>query len=268
MSCVRITSVSLRSVHVVRYITPLREGGSLPAIVEADDQGLYVLKFRGAGQGKKVLISELIAGEIGKAAGLPVPELVFAQLETDLARTEPDPEVQSLIRASGGLNIAMDYLPGSITFDPIAQTIDPATAAKVVWFDSLIMNVDRTVRNTNMLIWHKKLYLIDHGAALVFHFNWPTAAEKADSPFSNIKDHVLLKASGDLDQVDAEMKSKITEAELARIVQSIPGEWLEGESTFASIEDHRAAYLKFFTRRLASSQKFVQEATRARATHL
>ncbi len=260
--------MSLRSVHVDRYVTPLREGGSLPAIVEADDQGLYVLKFRGAGQGKKVLISELIAGQIGKIAGLPVPELVFAELETDLARTEPDAEVQSLIRASGGLNIAMDYLPGSITFDPIAQTIDRSTAAKVVWFDSFIMNVDRTVRNTNMLIWHKKLYLIDHGAALVFHFNWPTAAEKAESPFPLVKDHVLLSSSGDLEKADAEMKSKITETELARIVQCIPGEWLEGEVTFASVEAHRAAYLEFFTRRLVSSQNFVQEAIRARTTHV
>lgn len=260
--------MSLRSVHVVRYVTPLREGGSLPAIVEADDQGLYVLKFRGAGQGKKVLISELIAGQIGQLAGLPVPEIVLAELETDLARSEPDSEVQQLIRASGGLNLAMDYLPGSITFDPIVQKIDPATAAKVVWFDSFLMNVDRTVRNTNMLMWHKKLYLIDHGAALVFHFNWPTAAEKVDSPFSLIKDHVLLASSGDLQKADAEMKSKITETELAKIVQSIPEDWLGGEATFATTEAHRAAYLDFFTRRLASSQKFVQEAIGARTTHL
>lgn len=260
--------MSLRSVHVVRYVTPLREGGSLPAIVEADDQGLYVLKFRGAGQGKKVLISELVAGQIGKLAGLPVPEIVLAELETDLARSEPDAEVQQLIRASGGLNLAMDYLPGSITFDPIVQKIDPATAAKVVWFDSFLMNVDRTVRNTNMLMWHKKLYLIDHGAALVFHFNWPTAAEKVDSPFPLIKDHVLLGSSGDLQKADAEMKSKITETELAKIVQSIPEDWLGGEATFANVEAHRAAYLDFFTRRLASSQKFVQEAIGARTTHV
>jgi hypothetical protein len=260
--------MSLRSVHVVRYITPLREGGSLPAIVEADDQGLYVLKFRGAGQGKKVLIAELVAGQIGKLVGLPVPELVLAELQTDLARSEPDAEVQHLIRASGGLNVAMDYLPRSITFDPIAQTIDQALATNVVWFDSFIMNVDRTVRNTNMLMWHKQLYLIDHGAALIFHHHWRTAAEKADSPFPLIKDHVFLKLSGDLEKIDAEMKSKITETELAKIVQSIPGEWLEGEVTFSSIEDHRAAYLEFFTRRLASSKNFVQEAIRARTAHL
>lgn len=260
--------MSLRSVHVVRYITPLREGGSLPAIVEADDQGLYVLKFRGAGQGKKVLIAELVAGQIGKLAGLPVPELVFAELESDLARSEPDPEIQRLIRASGGLNIAMDYLPRSITFDPIAQTADPALATSILWFDAFLMNVDRTVRNTNMLMWHKKLYLIDHGAALVFHHNWPTAAEKADSPFTLIKDHVFLKASGDLAKVDAEMKAKITAAELSKIVQSIPAEWLEGEPTFASIDEHRAAYLAFFTKRLASSQTFVQEALRARTAHV
>lgn len=260
--------MSVRSVHVDRYITPLREGGSLPAIVEANDHGLYVLKFRGAGQGKKVLISELIAGEIGRIAGLPVPELVFAELETDLARTEPDPEVQSLIRASGGLNIAMDYLPGSVTFDPVAQSVDSTLASKIVWFDSFIMNVDRTVRNTNMLMWHKKLWLIDHGAALVFHFNWPTASEKINSPFALIKDHVLLKSSADLEQVDSEMKSKITETELTRMVKLIPDEWLGGETTFTSIEDHRDAYLRFFTQRLASSKNFVQEALRARTAHV
>ncbi len=260
--------MSLRSVHVVRYITPLREGGSLPAIVEADDQGLYVLKFRGAGQGKKVLISELVAGQLGKLVGLPVPELVFAELESDLARSEPDPEIQRLIRASGGLNIAMDYLPRSITFDPIVDTIDPLMAARVVWFDAFIMNVDRTVRNTNMLMWHKKLHLIDHGAALVFHYNWPTAAEKAESPFSTIKNHVFLKTAVDLEKVDAEVKAKITPAELAKIVQSIPEEWLEGEATFSSIDAHRAAYLEFFTRRLAASKNFVQEALRARTTHV
>ncbi|MBY0370007.1 aminotransferase class I and II [bacterium] len=260
--------MSVRSVHVDRYITPLREGGSLPAIVEANDLGLYVLKFRGAGQGKKVLISELLAGEIGRAAGLPIPELVFAELEADLARSEPDREVQSLIRASAGLNIAMDYLPGSVTFDPIAQTADSALASKIVWFDSFIMNVDRTVRNTNMLLWHKKLWLIDHGAALVFHFNWPSASEKTASAFPLIKDHVLLKSSGDLEKVDSEMKSKITEAELTRIVKLIPDEWLEGESTFSSVEEHRAAYLKFFTQRLAASKNFTQEALRARTAHV
>jgi len=260
--------MSPRSVHVVRYITPLREGGSLPAIVEADDQGLYVLKFRGAGQGKKVLIAELVAGQIAKLVGLPVPELVFAELDADLARSEPDPEIQRLIRASGGLNIAMDYLPRSITFDPIVEPVDPSMAARVVWFDAFVMNVDRTVRNTNMLVWHKKLHLIDHGASLVFHHNWPTAVEKAESPFSTIKDHVFLKSSGDLEKVDAEMKAKITEAELTRIIQGIPEDWLEGEATFSSLKDHRAAYLEFFTRRLASSKNFVQEAIRARTTHV
>jgi hypothetical protein len=260
--------MSVRSVHVVRYITPLREGGSLPAIVEADDSGLYVLKFRGAGQGKKVLIAELLAGEIGRAAGLPVPELVFAELEIDLARSEPDSEVQNLIRASGGLNIAMDYLPGSVTFDPVAQAIDATLASQIVWFDSFIMNVDRTVRNTNMLLWHKKLWLIDHGAALIFHFNWQSATEKTDSPFPLIKDHVLLKSAQDLEEADSEMKSKITEAELTRIVKLIPDEWLEGDANFGGTEDHRTAYLKFFTQRLAASKNFVQEALRARTANV
>lgn len=260
--------MTVRSVHVDRYITPLREGGSLPAIVEANDSGLYVLKFRGAGQGKKVLIAELIAGEIGRVAGLAIPELVFAELETDLGRNEPDSEVRSLIQASAGLNIAMDYLPGSITFDPITQTVDAMIAAKVVWFDSFIMNVDRTIRNTNMLMWHKQLWLIDHGAALVFHFNWSSAAEKATSPFPMVKNHVLLGATGDLVKVDAEMKAKITHTELSRIIKLIPDDWLEGEPAFKSADEHRKAYLDFFTRRLASSQTFVQEATGARAARV
>lgn len=260
--------MSIRSVHVDRYITPLREGGSLPAIVEADDQGLYVLKFRGAGQGKKVLIAELIAGEIARTAGLTIPELVFAELDTDLARTEPDPEVQSLIRASGGLNIAMDYLPGSVTFDPVAQTVDPATASKIVWFDALIMNVDRTVRNANMLWWHKKLWLIDHGAALIFHYNWATAADKATSPFAMIKDHVLLKFATDIEKIDGEMKSKITDSELSRIMNLIPDEWLEGDATYPVVSEHRKAYLDFFVKRMAACQNFALEAARAATTHV
>lgn len=260
--------MNIRSVHVDRYITPLREGGSLPAIVEADDEGLYVLKFRGAGQGKKVMIAELIAGEIGRVAGLAIPELVFADLDTDLARTEPDPEVQSLIRASGGLNIAMDYLPGSVTFDPIAQTIDQKTASRVVWFDAFIMNVDRTIRNSNMLMWHKNLWLIDHGAALIFHYNWPSAQEKSASPFAMIKDHVLIKSAQNIELVDVEMKSKINEAELQRIMKLIPDEWLEGDSHFSNIEDHRSAYLNFFTERLKSSNNFVQEILRASTAYV
>ena len=162
----------VRSVAVTRYVTPLREGGSVPAIVEADDEGMYVIKFRGAGQGPKALIAELVAGEIARAAGLPVPEIVLIDLDPDLARTEPDPELQDLIRASGGLNVALDYLPGAVMFDPVAHTPDAGLASAIVWFDAFVTNVDRTVRNTNMLMWHRQLHLIDHGAALYFHHSW------------------------------------------------------------------------------------------------
>jgi hypothetical protein len=258
----------MKSVVVDRYITPLREGGSLPAIVEADDKGLYVLKFRGAGQGAKVLIAELIAGELARTAGLKIPDLVFANLDPELARTEPDPEVQSLIRASAGLNIAMDFLPGSVTFDPVAQTVDSQLASKIVWFDAFITNVDRTVRNANMLMWHKNLWLIDHGAALYFHYAWGTGKPKSDGPFPMIKDHVLLKFASDLETADKEMKQKITPEEIQRVVNLIPDEWLEEDPAFATKSEHREAYRRYFVERLAASHIFVQEAIRAAAQYV
>src|SRR3954449_9532 len=182
----------LKTIRVTRYVTPLREGGSLPAIVEADDDGLYVLKFRGAGQGPKALIAELVAGELARSLELPVPEIVYVELDAALARTEPDPEIQDLIRASAGLNLALDYLPGSITFDPLVDRPAPELASRVVWFDAYTTNVDRTPRNTNILVWHKNLWLIDHGAALYFHHDWANYLERSRSPFAQIKDHVLL----------------------------------------------------------------------------
>src|SRR6202789_1190215 len=185
--------VKLRSVAAGRYVTPLREGGSLPAIIEADDDGLYVLKFRGAGQGPKALIAELLAGEIGRLVGLPVPEIVFVQLSAELARTEPDPEIQSLIQTSTGLNIALDYLPGSVTFDPLIFAPDAQLASAIVWFDAFVCNADRTGCNVNMVIWHRRLWLIYHGAALYFHHAWNRGDGHATSPFALIKDHVLLK---------------------------------------------------------------------------
>src|SRR5215210_8973203 len=184
--------MELRTVKATRYVTPLREGGSLPAIVEADDDGLYVLKFRGAGQGPKALIAELLAGELARALDLPVPEIVYVEVAAELARTEPDPEIQDLIRASAGLNLALDYLPGSIAFDPAAEKVEATLASAVVWFDAFTTNVDRTARNTNMLMWHRKLYLIDHGAALYFHHNWENHLARSRSPFKQIKEHVLL----------------------------------------------------------------------------
>src|SRR5271154_5916085 len=197
--------IDIRTVMASRYVTPLREGGSLPAIIEADDEGLYVLKFRGAGQGPKSLIAELLAGEIGRLAGLPVPEIVFVELPAELARTEPDPEIQSLIRASAGLNIALDYLPGSVTFDPLVAVPDARLAASIVWFDAFVCNVDRTVRNVNMLIWHRRLWLIDHGASLYFHHAWNGRDRHATNPFILIKDHVLLEYASVLVEVDAQM---------------------------------------------------------------
>src|SRR5258708_9024 len=193
--------MNVRTVTATRYVTPLREGGSLPAIIEADDDGMYVLKFRGAGQGPKALIAELVAGELARAAGLPVPEIVFVELDPELARTEPDPEIQDLIRASAGLNLALDYLPGSITFDPVVDKPDPGLASSVVWLDALISNVDRTPRNPNILTWHKKLWLIDHGASLYFHHASSDFVSRARRPFPQIKDHVLLPFATQLTEV-------------------------------------------------------------------
>jgi hypothetical protein len=246
----------------------LREGGSLPAIVEASDDGLYVLKFRGAGQGPKALIAELVAGEIGRLAGLPVPEIVFIELPSDLARTEPDAEIQSLIGASAGLNLALDYLPGSVTFDPLVFQPDARLASAVVWFDAFVCNVDRTARNVNMLMWHRRLWLIDHGAALYFHHAWTRQDEHARSAFPLIKDHVLLKLASKIDEVDADMRVRLTAEKMAGIVELIPEDWLADDPGFAGKSEQREAYLNYFTTRLASSQVFVQEADHARAAHL
>ncbi len=257
-----------RTVTASRYVTSLREGGSLPAIVEADDDGLYVLKFRGAGQGTKALIAELVAGEVGRLAGLPVPEIVFIELSADLARTEPDPEIQGLIRNSGGLNLALDYLPGSVTFDPLVYSPDEHLASAIVWFDAFVCNVDRTVRNTNMLMWHRRLWLIDHGAALYFHHAWNRHDDHATSPFKLIKEHVLLRFAGVLRQVDSEMRSVLSGERLESIVGLIPDEWLPVDPGFDGKAGQREAYLNFFEQRLKSSDVFVEEAIRARAAYL
>jgi len=254
----------MRTVTASRYVTPLREGGSLPAIVEADDDGLYVLKFRGAGQGPKALIAELLAGEIGRLAGLPVPEIVFMNLPRDLARTEPDAEIQSLITASAGLNLALDYLPGSITFDPLVFQPDAQLASAIVWFDAFVCNVDRTARNVNMLLWHRQLWLIDHGAALYFHHAWTRTDDPSVKPFSRIKDHVLLRWASQLEQTDAVMRRQLDEDKFAGIVDLIPESWLSEEPQFGRLQQ-RAAYVEFFTRRLNGSRVFLDEALHARA---
>jgi hypothetical protein len=258
----------LKTVTARRYVTPLREGGSLPAIIEADDDGLYVVKFRGAGQGPKALIAELLAGEIGRLAGLPVPEIVFVGLPAELARTEPDAEIQSLIQASAGLNIGLDYLPGSVTFDPLVYVPDAQLASAIVWLDAYVCNVDRTARNVNMLLWHRRLWLIDHGAALYFHHAWNSGDRPATKPFTLIKDHVLLKFAGVLDEADAQLTSRLTADKLSDIVQLIPDSWLAEDPGFASKAAQREAYLDYFTLRLESSAVFVQEAIRARSSHL
>jgi hypothetical protein len=254
----------LRTVQVTRYVTPLREGGSLPAIVEADDNFLYALKFRGAGQGAKALIAELLAGEIARALGLRVPEIVFAQLDEAFGRTEPDEEIQDLLRASEGLNLGLHYLSGAITFDALVTTVAPLLASQIVWLDALITNVDRTARNTNMLMWHKELWLIDHGAAFYFHHSWQNPQEQAQRPFSQIKDHVLLTRASELETVDPIFREILTATKIRNIVSLIPNEWLTDDAPFAHPDEHRQAYAQFLETRLAYSPVFVNEAQYAR----
>jgi hypothetical protein len=255
----------IRTVRVTRYVTPLREGGSLPAIVEADDEGLYVLKFRGAGQGARALVAELVSGEIARALGLAVPEIVFADLDPELARTEPDPEIHALIMDSAGLNLALDYLPGSVTYDPITQKPDHELASRIVWFDAYVTNVDRTARNTNMLMWHRQLWLIDHGAALYFQHSWSNYLERSVDPFALIKDHVLLPFAGSVAAADTKLSARITPQVIRDCVALIPEDWLVADAPFASGEQHRDAYVQYLLRRLQPPHAFAEEATRARS---
>jgi hypothetical protein len=258
---------NVRTVRVTRYVTPLREGGSLPAIVEADDDGLYVLKFRGAGQGARALIAELVSGEIARVLGLPVPEIVFADLDPDLARTEPDPEISALIRASGGLNLGLDYLPGSVTFDPVVEHPAADLASRIVWFDACVTNVDRTVRNTNMLMWHGRLWLIDHGATLYAHHSpgWEDRPDRAAEPFPAIKDHVLLRRASLLREVDAALSDRLSPDAVAAIVNLIPDAWIDGGATAAGASDRvRAAYGRYVNDRVTRPRAFVEEAIGAR----
>ena len=246
----------IRTVNATRYVTPLREGGSLPAVVEADDEGMYVLKFRGAGQGPKVLVAELVAGEIARAAGLPLPEIVFMELDADLARTEPDPEIQALIRASAGLNLALDFLPGAVMFDAIAERPDPLLASSIVWFDAYVSNVDRTARNANLLVWHRQLHLIDHGAALYFQHSWD-GSDRSQDPFPRIRDHILLPYASALREVDAVLAGRLTPEIIAAVTALIPEEWLGDNS--------RDAYTEHLTRRLSAPREYLEEAVRAHA---
>ncbi|MDQ2772716.1 MAG: aminotransferase class I and II [Bacteroidota bacterium] len=255
---------NLRTVSVTRYVTPLREGGSLPALVEADDGFLYVLKFRGAGQGLKALIAELLVGELARALGLRMPELVFAELDECFGRTEPDEEIQDLLRASTGRNLALHYLSGAITFDALVTTIEPGLASRIVWLDALTLNVDRTARNTNLLMWHRELWLIDHGAALYVHHAGPDWAAPRPRPFPQIKDHVLLPQASELAAADAEGHACLTPAVIRAVVALVPDEWLTTANPDAPAEAQRAAYAAFLEARLAASAEFVAEANAAR----
>jgi hypothetical protein len=258
----------LRTVKATRYVTPLREGGSLPAIIEADDDGMYVLKFRGAGQGVKALIAELVSGEIGRACSLPVPELVLVELDPDLARTEPDPEIQDLIKSSGGINFGMDYLPGSVTFDPVAEQPEAELASAIVWFDAYITNVDRTPRNSNMLMWHRRLRLIDHGSSLYFHHGWSNYLERSGDAFPLIKDHVLLRFAGSLAEADQNLTPLLTPDLIEGIVSLVPDDWLVQDSPFTDAGQHRAAYVQYLLSRIRLPHLFVEEAIRARSLHV
>ncbi|UOQ75944.1 aminotransferase class I and II [Hymenobacter sp. 5516J-16] len=258
----QVSDLSLRTVDVTRYVTPLREGGSLPALVEADDGFLYVVKFRGAGQGLKALIAELIVGEMARALGLRIPELVFCQLDEAFGRTEPDEEIQDLLRFSTGQNLGLHYLSGASTYDPLVTTIEPRLASLIVWLDCLTLNVDRTARNTNLLMWHKELWLIDHGAALYVHHAGPGWAEPRPRPFAQIKDHVLLPQAKELAAADAEGRALLTPERIQAIVDAVPADWLAEPSV--TVEEQRQNYVRFLTARLAASETFVQEAENAR----
>jgi hypothetical protein len=256
----------LRTVTATRYVTPLREGGSLPAIVEADDLGLYVLKFRGAGQGPLVLAAELIAGEIGRLLGLPVPELVLVDVDEAFGRNERDEEIRDLLRASIGLNLGLDYLPGSVMFDPAAgDYAPPDLASSVVWFDAYVSNVDRTARNPNMLCWHRALYLIDHGASLYFHHNWPSLDTMARSRFAPIRDHILLRWADCIESAGAMLRTRLTGTAIREILDSVPDVWLTPEPGAETPELKRSEYVRYLFARLEAEPLFTEEAIHARA---
>jgi hypothetical protein len=253
----------IRTIETIRYLMPLREGGSLPAIVEGDDGFLYVLKFRGAGQGIKALIAELIGGMVAKAAGLKMPEIVFARVDPAFGRTEPDEEIQDLLKASTGLNLGIHYLSGAISFDPVVNKLDSLTASKIVWMDALLMNVDRTARNTNMLVWQKELWLIDHGASLFFHHGANHFKSQISKPFVQIRDHVLLAQAAELEKADGYMKEKLSREVIRAIVETVPGDWLINDEISDS-EEMRDEYVAFLLERIEQSHVFLTEAENAR----
>ena len=259
-----MTSIEIRTVDVVQYLQPLREGGSLPAIVQADDDFLYVLKFRGAGQGKKALIAELIGGLLAKEIGLKIPELVFMNLYDSFSKTEPDEEIQDLLKFSVGLNLGLHFLSGAITYDPLVSIADPLSASKVVLLDSIITNIDRTAKNTNLLNWNKELWLIDHGASLYFHHNWPNWKSHLTRTFPIIKDHVLLSRATMLSEASEHIQKTINKDIITEIVSLIPEDWLIEDSNTLSTAEMRSAYIEFLCSKLSKIDLLAKEASDAR----
>lgn len=259
----------IRTVCATRYVTPLREGGSLPALIEADDDGMYVLKFRGAGQGPKSLIAELLCGLLGQQLGLPVPELVFVELDGALGRNEPDGEIQALVEGSAGLNLGLDYLPGALGFEALAVgAIDPALASAIVWFDGLVMNVDRTPRNPNLLLWHRQLWMIDHGAALYLHHTWGDYRSRLRSRMTSINQHILLPVASQIAEADARLAPLINDQMITQVVDAIPDQWLGNEPAFADLATQRAAYREYLLARLEPPRLFVEEAIHAHSKRI
>lgn len=254
-----IRKPEIRDVNITRYIQPFREGGSLPGLVDADDGFSYVIKFRGAGQGKKALVAELIGGELARFLGLRMPEMVFAELDESFARLEPDEEIQDLLKFSVGKNLGVHFLNGAITYDANVDIISEEEASKIVWLDAWLMNVDRTARNTNMLIWHKELWLIDHGASLYFHHAWDNWQDQMIKPFVQIKDHVLLKRASKVREIDEQYKSLFTRERIADIVSIIPDEWLIEEGRDLTVDQVREVYVSFLVGRLIQSEVFIKQ---------
>lgn len=256
--------MDLRTVNVMRYISPLREGGSLPALAEADDDYKYVVKFRGSGHGTKALVSELLGGLIAKRLGLKVPELVFIYLDEAFGRTEGDEEIQDLLQGSQGLNMGLHFLSPSYTFDPVSADVENRLASQIVWLDAYITNIDRTVRNTNMLLFHRELWLIDHGASFYFHHTWDDWEKAAKSPFPYVKDHVLLPYACELERVNQEFKALLDDKVLDELVDTIPTDWLNWANEDESVDDIRNVYKQFLKIRRDNSNIFVNEAQHAR----
>jgi|1186.fasta_scaffold224526_2 hypothetical protein len=256
----------LRTVTATRYVTPLREGGSVPALVEADDDGLYVVKLLGAGHGRKALVAELLAGQVARHLGLPIPDLVLVELDATLSKAEPDGEIQDLLARSAGTNFGLDFLPGSLAFAPTASPRpDSELAAVVVWFDAFLTNVDRTARNPNLIVWHRRPYLIDHGSALYIHHTWSEPATHARRPFTQVKDHVLLPFAGPIADADARLAAMLDAATLEGFAEAIPDDWLQPEVGLPDPAAHRRAYVDYLLARLEAPRAFVEEADRARA---